>query len=164
MRQEKLEERQSTLCSIFGTWGMFLMGLLLLVIFGCGQVEPGEEATLGELDHEVFKASIQAILDNRGCSNGSCHIRDKNDPFVGGPGGNLRLYECTVAPCTAEQLQANHDSTVGMTNLVKPASSLLLTKPLDQSISGIQHQGDNIFLSRSDADYLALLSWIQSPL
>jgi len=143
---------------------MFLMALLLLLLTGCGQVEPGEEATLGELDHEVFKTNIQAVLDNRGCSNGACHIRDKDDPFAGGPGGNLRLYECTVAPCTAEQLQANHDSTVGMANFVNPASSLLLTKPLAESISAIQHQGGTIFLNRSDLDYLTLLSWIQSPL
>ncbi|VAX29127.1 hypothetical protein MNBD_NITROSPIRAE01-229 [hydrothermal vent metagenome] len=143
---------------------MFLMALLLLLLTGCGQVEPGEEATLGELDHEVFKTNIQAVLDNRGCSNGACHIRDKNDPFAGGPGGNLRLYECTVAPCTAEQLQANHDSAAGMANLVNPSGSLLLKKPLALSISGVQHLGGDIFLSAADADYLTLFSWIQSPL
>lgn len=149
---------------VYGNWGVPLMGLLLLLMFGCGQVEPGQEATIGELDHDVFKVNIQPILDNRGCSDGTCHIRDKTDPFAGGPGGSLRLYECTVELCTADQLQSNHDSAAGMANLVNPANSKLLTKPLAESISGVQHQGDNIFLSTIDADYLTLLSWIQSPL
>ncbi len=164
MTRERLEEKQPVSLPFYGIWGIFLMTLLLLLMTGCGQVEPGEEATVGELDHDVFKSNVQAILDNRGCSNGSCHIRDKNDPFSGGPGGNLRLYECTVELCTADQLQANHDSSAGMSNLVNPVNSLLLTKPLEISISGVQHQGGNIFLNTTDPDYLALLAWIQSPL
>ncbi len=164
MTQKRSEERQSVSWPIFGTGGIFLMALLLLLLTACGQVEPGEEASIGELDHDVFKTNIQPILDNRGCSNGSCHIRNKDDPFSGGPGGNLRLYECTVAPCTDEQLRSNHDSTAGMTNLVNPAKSVLLTKPLAESISAVQHQGGTIFSNTADSDYLDLLSWIQSPL
>ena len=164
MREEGLEEKQSPTVPFFGMWGILWMVLLLLLMSACGQVEPGQETVVGELDHDVFKADIQAILDNRKCSDGTCHIRDKNDPFAGGPGGSLRLYECTAALCTAEQLQANHDSAAGMANLVNPADSRLLTKPLAESISGVQHLGDNIFLSTADPDYLTLLSWIQSPL
>lgn len=164
MIREKLEEKQFITLPIDVNWGILLVILLLLLTSACGQIEPGEEARIGELDHDIFKASVQPILDNRGCSNGACHIRDKTDPFSGGPGGNLRLYECTVDVCTAEQLQANHDSAAGLANLVDPSESRLLTKPLAESISGIQHQGDNIFLNTSDPDYLILLSWIQSPL
>lgn len=141
-----------------------VVALVLPLVSGCGEIEPGEQAATSELDHEVFKAAVQPILDNRNCSNAGCHIRDKNDPFSGGPGGSLRLFECTAEICTPEQLRGNHDSAAGMANLVNPADSRLLTKPLILSNGGIQHLGGDIFLSTADPDYLALLSWIQSLL
>ncbi|MFQ5588661.1 MAG: hypothetical protein ACE5F7_07460 [Nitrospiria bacterium] len=139
-------------------------GLVLPLVFACGRIEPGEEATAGELDHDVFKTSVQPVLDNRNCSDAGCHFRDKTDPNSGGPGGSLRLFECTAAPCSAAELQANHDSAAGMANLVSPVDSRLLSKPLALSEGGVQHLGDNLFLSVTDTDYLTILAWIQSPL
>ncbi|MFQ5579475.1 MAG: hypothetical protein ACE5FZ_02590 [Nitrospiria bacterium] len=141
----------------------FLMGFLL-VSGGCGHVEPGEEGVAGGLDHNTFKSAIQPVMDNRGCTQNGCHFRDKANPNIGGPGGSLRLYICTVNdPCTPEELLANHDSSAGMSDIVNPSNSRLLTKPLALP-GGIQHLGGEIFSSTTDPDYLAVLSWIQSPL
>ncbi len=142
----------------------FWVLVLFLSFSACGQVQPGEEGTNGALDHDIFKSTIQPVLDVRNCSEAGCHQRDKNEPSRGGPGGSLRLFECTVVPCTTAELQANHDSAAGMANMVNPDESRLLTKPLALSEGGIQHLGGNIFLSLVDGDYLTILAWIQSPL
>ncbi len=141
-----------------------MMGLFISLNGGCGQVNPEESGAIGQLNHETFKTSIQPILDNRGCSQTGCHYRDKNDPNAGGPGGSLRIFDCVGNSCTPDQLLANDDSASGMANITNPVSSKLLTKPLAESAGGIQHLGGDIFLSSTDPDYVAILSWIQSPL
>ena len=128
------------------------------------EVSPGEEGAVGQLSHNTFKTSVQPILDGRGCSQGGCHFRDKNDPNSGGPGGSLRIYDCTGNSCSPSQLLANDDSASGMANLSDPATSKLLTKALAEAAGGIQHLGGSIFLSPTDPDYLTLLGWIQNPI
>jgi hypothetical protein len=145
-------------------WAILIVVGFFFFETGCGHIEPGAEGTISQLDHDVFQATIQGILDSRGCSQSGCHYRDKTDPNTGGPGGSLRIFECTGSSCTPDQLLANHDSAAGMADITNPASSKLLTKPLAQSAGGIQHLGGDIFLSQNDPDYLAILSWIQSPL
>jgi len=144
-------------------WAILVVGALVLLGTGCGQVDPGEEEAISQLDHTTFTTAVQAVLDSRGCSQSGCHYRDKGNPNVGGPGGSLRIFECTGNSCTPDQLLANHDSAAGMANIANPASSKLLTKPLAQSAGGVQHLGGDIFLSTSDPDYVTILSWIQSP-
>lgn len=127
---------------------------------GCGQVDPGTDAGIGQLDQTTFTTTTQPILDARGCSQQGCHYRDKNDPNSGGPGGSFRIFDCSGNSCTPEQLLANYDSASGMANIPNPTSSKLLTKPL---ADGIQHLGGDIFLSTADPDYAAILGWIQNP-
>ncbi|MFZ5861967.1 MAG: hypothetical protein ACOYXR_03850 [Nitrospirota bacterium] len=131
---------------------------------GCGHVEPGEQEALGQLDQSVFATAIQSILDARSCSQGGCHYRDKDNPNSGGPGGSFRVFDCSGNSCTADQLLANSDSAAGMANLANPTTSKLLTKPLALAAGGIQHLGGDIFMSATDADYVAILGWIQNPL
>jgi hypothetical protein len=131
---------------------------------GCGQVDPGEEEAIGQLDHAVFQNAVQPILDARGCSQAGCHYRDKSNPNSGGPGGSLRIYDCAGNSCSAEELLANQDSTAGMANLANPTTSKLLTKPLALAAGGVQHLGGDIFMSAADPDYLVILGWIQSPI
>lgn len=131
---------------------------------GCGEVDPGEEEMVGQLDQTVFEATIQPILDSRGCSQAGCHYRDKDNPNSGGPGGSLRIFDCTGNTCSPEQLLANHDSAAGMANLSNPTTSKLLTKPLALAAGGVQHLGGDIFMSATDPDYVAALGWIQNPI
>lgn len=133
------------------------------ILLGCGQVEPGSQDSLNTLNHSTFVSAIQPVFDSRGCANSGCHYRDKNDPNNGGPGGSLRLFDCSGNSCTDDELMANHDSAYGMANLSTPAASKLLTKPLAESAGGIQHLGGDIFLSTADPDYQTLLGWIQAP-
>jgi hypothetical protein len=137
--------------------------MLALLGAGCGHVDPGEQEAIGQLDHTVFAATIQPILDARSCSGAGCHYRDKSNPNTGGPGGSLRIYDCTGDSCTPEQLLANHDSAAGMANLPNPTTSKLLTKPLALSAGGVQHLGGDILLSTTDPDYATILGWIQNP-
>lgn len=130
---------------------------------GCGRIDPGEQEALGQLDDTVFAAAIQPILDVRSCSQTGCHYRDKSNPNTGGPGGSLRIYDCTGGSCTPEQLLANHDSAAGMANLPNPTTSKLLTKPLALSAGGVQHLGGDIFMNTTDPDYATILGWIQNP-
>ncbi len=138
--------------------------MLVIVGAGCGEVEPGQEEGAGQLDQVAFAAAIQPILDTRGCSQAGCHYRDKSNPNTGGPGGSFRIFECSGAPCTPEELLANYDSAAGMANFANPTTSKLLTKPLALSAGGVQHLGGDVFLSTADADYAAVLGWIQSPI
>jgi len=135
-----------------------------LLTAGCGEVAPGEETAIGQLDQTVFELTIQPILDARGCSQAGCHYRDKSNPNSGGPGGSLRIFECSGNPCSTDELLANHDSSAGMANLSNPAASKLLTKPLALAAGGVQHLGGDIFVSTADPDYAAILGWIQSPI
>jgi hypothetical protein len=138
--------------------------MIALLAAGCGDVAPGEEETIGQLNQTVFEATIQPILDARGCSQAGCHYRDKNTPNSGGPGGSFRIFDCSGNSCTPEQLLANHDSAAGMANISNPTASKLLTKPLALSAGGVQHLGGDLFLDTVDPDYAAILGWIQSPI
>ncbi len=147
-----------------GTGAILVAATLALLGAGCGQVEPGEEETIGQLDQSVFETTIQPILDARSCSEAGCHYRDKNNPNTGGPGGSFRIFDCSADSCSPEQLLANHDSAAGMANLANPTTSKLLTKPLALAAGGVQHLGGDIFMSTADPDYAAILGWIQSPI
>ena len=124
----------------------------------------GEDDVIGQLDQAVFEASIQPILDSRGCSESGCHYRDKDNPNSGGPGGSFRIFDCTGNSCSPDQLLANHDSAAGMANLSNPTTSKLLTKPLALAGGGVQHLGGDIFMSTTDPDYVTVLGWIQNPI
>jgi hypothetical protein len=142
---------------------MPIAAALMALGTACGTVDPGTTDAIGQLDAAVFAASIQPILDTRGCSQAGCHYRDKNDPNSGGPGGSLRIFDCSGNSCTPEQVLANHESASGMANLANPTTSKLLTKPLALSAGGIQHLGGDIFPDVTDPDYVTVLTWIQNP-
>jgi hypothetical protein len=146
------------------TGAILVAATLALVGAGCGEVDPGEEDMIGQLDQTVFEATIQPILDSRGCSQAGCHYRDKDNPNSGGPGGSLRIFDCTGNTCSPEQLLANHDSAAGMANLSNPTTSKLLTKPLALTAGGVQHLGGDIFMNTTDPDYVTVLGWIQNPI
>jgi hypothetical protein len=138
------------------------IGLALVILWGCGTVDPGTNGAARELDRAVFAAVIQPILDGRGCSEGQCHYRDQSDPNSGGPGGRFKIFDCEADPCSQEELDGNFDSASGMVNRSSPTASRLLEKPLAESAGGIQHLGGDVFLDASDPDYQSMLAWSQS--
>ena len=68
----------------------------------------------------------------------------------------------TDAGWTVEQSRKNFDVVTRLVNTAAPATSRLLLKPLDPSAGGMGHTGGSFWKSRTDPEYLALLSWIQS--
>jgi hypothetical protein len=140
------------------------VGLAFLILWGCGTVDPGTNDTEGQLDPLVFAASIQPMLDQRGCSQSQCHYRDKSNPNSGGPGGGFHIFNCEEDPCSQDELNANFDSASGMVNFSSPGTSKLLEKPLAEFSGGIQHLGGDVFLDTTDPDYQTLLAWCQTVL
>jgi hypothetical protein len=68
----------------------------------------------------------------------------------------------TDAGWTAEQSRKNFDVVTKLVNTAAPATSRLLLKPLALSAGGMGHTGGSFWQSRTDPEYLAVLSWIQS--
>jgi hypothetical protein len=68
----------------------------------------------------------------------------------------------TDAGWTAEQSRKNFDVVTQLINTGAPATSRLLLKPLAPSAGGMGHTGGSFWTSRTDPEYVALLSWIQS--
>lgn len=68
----------------------------------------------------------------------------------------------TDAGWTVEQSRRNFDVVTKLVNTAAPATSRLLLKPLDPSAGGMGHTGGAFWRSRTDPEYLAVLSWIQS--
>lgn len=68
----------------------------------------------------------------------------------------------TDAGWTVEQSRKNFDVVTKLVNTAAPATSRLLLKPLDSSAGGMGHTGGTFWRSRTDPEYLAVLSWIQS--
>ncbi len=68
----------------------------------------------------------------------------------------------TDAGWTVEQSRKNFDVVTKLVNTAAPATSRLLLKPLALSAGGMGHTGGSFWKSRTDPEYLAVLSWIQS--
>lgn len=68
----------------------------------------------------------------------------------------------TDAGWTLDQSRKNFDVVTKLVNTAAPATSRLLLKPLDLSAGGMGHTGGSFWRSRTDPEYLAVLSWIQS--
>jgi hypothetical protein len=63
---------------------------------------------------------------------------------------------------TIDQSRKNFDVVTKLINTAAPATSRLLLKPLDPSAGGMGHTGGSFWKSRTDPEYLAILSWISS--
>jgi hypothetical protein len=63
---------------------------------------------------------------------------------------------------TMEQSRRNFDVVTRLVNTADPESSRLLRKPLTSQAGGLGHTGGTYWNSRTDPEYLAVLSWIRS--
>ncbi len=103
---------------------------------------PGLE--LPPLDQKVFMSEVLPLFDRRGCASIHCHGSGTHPfPLTGGADAELDFYR------TADQVEFDD-----------PQSSLLLLKPLAEAVGGVPHNAGDIFLDRSDPDYLLLARWI----
>ena len=63
---------------------------------------------------------------------------------------------------TMEQSRRNFDVVTQLVNTADPESSRLLRKPLTSQAGGLGHTGGTYWNSRTDPEYVAVLSWIRS--
>ena len=133
-------------------WSLAIaLGMLPGVVQGCsGPTEPptppGGGQTLN-LSFTEFAQSVSPILIARGCDAvGDCH--------GGGIRGSFQL-----SPPGAKDARFDFDQVVLQVSAYQPASSPILTEPLDVAAGGTPHSV-KVFASTSDPDYQVILQWI----
>ena len=103
------------------------------------------------LSFAEFDSLVEPILVSKGCDSvagGDCH--------GGGIQGTFRL-----SPPGAKNAQLDFDQASFQVSINPRTSSRLLTKPLKVSAGGTMHGGGNDFFpDTTDADYQAILKWI----
>ena len=92
----------------------------------------------------IYPKLQKAALGGLGCAN--CHT-------AGGPAGGVIQYDLG-ATITLENMRARP----GLINLIAPANSLLLTKPLYEPAP--YNHPNATFIDINDADYKLFLLWI----
>jgi hypothetical protein len=134
----------------------------LLAACGSAQIEPPPTP-----DAASFEASAYPVL-LRDCAFPACHA--SNDRFfqVYGP-GRVRLDPMldVYDPATPVEVQLSYERARSMLSSPQVEDSLLLRKPLEASAGGAAHKGDdelgrNVYRSKQDAGYQALLQWAAS--
>jgi len=104
------------------------------------------------VDYDVFATAIDSILTAKGCDNLACH--------GGGIRGTFQL-----SPFDDKDIDMDFAQVRLQVTGSNPAASPLLVKPLDEAAGGVAHTADAQqfgFMSTSDPDYQAILTWIQA--
>jgi hypothetical protein len=138
-----------------------LVCTFLLAACGSKQTQPPPMP-----DAASFEATAYPVL-LRDCAFPACHA--SNDRFfqVYGP-GRVRLNPDPMLdvyqPATQAELQLSYERARSMLSSPKVEDSLLLRKPLEASAGGAAHKGDdelgrNVYRTKQDAGYQALLLW-----
>ncbi len=147
MSRDPARTEASAVGRCWHVWGTRLVCAAFAGCLGCGPSEPqapggGQEVSL---DYPVFVASIEPILQSRGCSNMACH---------GGQGSGELLLSGGAFP------EADFLAVRGLVTPWDPPQSPLLQKPLAVAAGGVVHGGGDIFVDTSDTDYVTMLEWI----
>jgi len=104
-------------------------------------------------DFDTFKNSVVPVLSMQ-CAAGNCH---------GSPTNSLRLA-CSTSfldidvVARWDYFAATRYVSAKMNDL---ANSEILRRPLDPPVGGSYHEGGAVFMSQSDAGYVALLNWVK---
>lgn len=113
-------------------------------------------------DVESYRNSVERVFltDRGGTTSGyaacvMCHTWQTSVRF------SLET-PATDAGWTVEQSRRNFDVVTKLVNTASPAISRLLLKPLATTAGGMGHTGGSYWTSRTDPEYLAVLSWIRS--
>lgn len=138
--------------------------VFLLAACGSKQIEPPPTP-----DAASFEATAYPVL-LRDCAFPACHASNERFFQVYGP-GRVRLdpmpMEDVYAPAKPAELQLSYERARSMLSSSKVEDSLLLRKPLEASAGGAAHKGAdelgrNVYRSKQDAGYQALLQWAAS--
>jgi hypothetical protein len=146
-----------------------LLGIACVAsLAGCA--DKGWNGELPNVDQQQFAMTVYPIL-MRDCAFNDCHGGTHRFFQVFGP-GRVRLDPMTDSemPATPQELQVSYERARSM--LVSEASlshSLLLTKPLAIKAGGSGHRGvdaygRNVYQSKDDPGYQAILQWAQGTM
>jgi hypothetical protein len=153
----------------------------LLFVAGCpaNDVSKGLEPATPDttLDYNDFVCSAQPVLIKR-CSYLGCHGNPSHALRVFSAGklryGDVATREQRDAPLTAQEVQLNFDSAVGLTLSANPVQRAqpdvqaipLLLKPLAARFGGSEHHGVAVFPTSphqnlaDDPEWNALANWV----
>ena len=113
-------------------------------------------------DVETYRDTVESVFmeDRGGTTSGyascvMCHTWQTSVRF------SLETPE-TNDGWTIDQSRRNFDVVSQLINTDDPENSRLLLKPLAPEAGGLPHTGGSYWTSRDDAEYGALLQWIQS--
>lgn len=137
--------------------------------------EPNEVVGWQTMDRQSFACEVEPVLE-RECSMPACHGAPGRRMPVYAP-GRMRIYGELVAALAAQtaedrdaghhpkltehEIDANFAAARAMVLAVGDASTPLLDKPLAVAAGGGYHAPDgDVFASRDDAGYQALLRWV----
>lgn len=133
-----------------------ILPLLLCAAAGCTDDSTGpagpDVAGGGQervLDFATFRDQVAPVLHARGCSAlGDCH------------GGGLR-GSFQLSPAHDRDVAFDFEQAVQQVDDLDPSASALLRKPLAEDAGGLPH-AHVAFDSTDDADYRAVLAWIEA--
>lgn len=134
----------------------------------CAGGDEGSGA-LPELDRAQFQSSVYPVL-LRDCAFSECHGAEHRFFQVYGP-GRVRLDPALSAndPATAPEIELSYERARSMLATdARIEDSLLLRKPLEIAAGGQGHEGTdalgrNVYATRADPGYAALVGWATAP-
>ncbi len=137
--------------------------LFTAVLTGC-VVDVGPPVPLPQGDVDAFRATVQPILALR-CGDPTCHGRTDR-PLEIYSAGRHRSDPSRVfleEEVSAEEVAANARNVAAFAlDAASPDQCAVLTKPLARAAGGQWHGGGEIFPSRDDREYRAVLAWLDN--
>jgi len=134
--------------------------LITSTVFGSASAQPS--AFPGPAEIEAYRNTVERVFlrDRAGTTPGyaacvMCHTWQTSVRFSLETPANDSGW-------TMEQSRRNFDVVTRLVNTADPESSRLLRKPLTSQAGGLGHTGGTYWNSRTDPEYLAVLSWILS--
>ncbi len=162
-------------------WSVVALVALPALCVGCPATDPAQGLQPGTsdtvLDYNTFVCDVMPTLVRR-CSYVACHGNAKHALRVYSPGklriGDPLARDARDSQLTADEIQANFESAVGMTRAAtvddrasgKLQKIPLLQKPLAARFGGDEHQRVGIFpvyphaTPDDDPEWLLLNNWV----
>ena len=137
----------------------------LILVAGCAVDNP--PAPPAALDRDFFRCNVQPVLAAR-CAFPACHGTRTRPLAIYAPGRERYQvgWDRPTEPITEAELDANYEVATGFSTTMATGEPWLLAKPLSTSAGGYYHRGsdlfgaEDVFLTKDDAGYQLLASWI----